>query len=311
MVNYFDLIFISNSVLVTVHRSLMKMNANKKSSLLRVSCFIIVIRSFIYRKANAVSKSITIKNVTLGEGVPVICVPIVSEDARGIVDEAKRLVDLGTKMIEWRADYMPQLQDTNVLRSVLLQLSEICKNSVLLVTIRTTTQGGRAKLDEKAYKKLLNVIATSHTADLLDLEYFFFKNEPTELIEELKKESIGIVTSHHNFQNTPSVTEMESLLVQMEEGGADIVKLSVMPRTKADVFRLMEAVSTFQANEPTPIIAMSMGRLGTISRVSGEFFGSCVTFGTQGVASAPGQIPVDELFNVMAVLHKHGSASEA
>ena len=38
-----------------------------------------------------------------------------------------------------------------------------------------------------------------------------------------------------------------------------------------------------------PVIAMSMGNLGSMSRIAGENFGSSVTFATVGKASAPGQ----------------------
>ena len=38
-----------------------------------------------------------------------------------------------------------------------------------------------------------------------------------------------------------------------------------------------------------PIITMSMASNGMISRLSGEVFGSCLTFGAVGKASAPGQ----------------------
>ena len=39
-----------------------------------------------------------------------------------------------------------------------------------------------------------------------------------------------------------------------------------------------------------PIITMSMAATGVISRVCGEVFGSALTFGAVGKASAPGQI---------------------
>ena len=53
-----------------------------------------------------------------------------------------------------------------------------------------------------------------------------------------------------------------------------------------------------------PVIAMSMGNLGSMSRIAGENFGSAVTFATVGKASAPGQFPVEELRMMMNALHK-------
>ena len=52
------------------------------------------------------------------------------------------------------------------------------------------------------------------------------------------------------------------------------------------------------------LIAISMGNTGSISRISGENFGSCLTFATVGKASAPGQFPVKELRMMMEALHE-------
>ena len=78
----------------------------------------------------------------------------------------------------------------------------------------------------------------------------------------------------------------------MQELGADIVKYAVMPTRERDVLTLLDATLTMKEEHPkTPVITMSMGRLGAISRISGELFGSCLTFATAGNASAPGQLP--------------------
>ena len=48
---------------------------------------------------------------------------------------------------------------------------------------------------------------------------------------------------------------------------------------------------------------MSMSNLGVVSRVCGEIFGSAITFGTVGEASAPGQIPVTSLKEILDLFH--------
>ena len=52
-----------------------------------------------------------------------------------------------------------------------------------------------------------------------------------------------------------------------------------------------------------PVISMSMGWLGSISRISGEFFGSSLTFGAAKHASAPGQLSVNDVNYILKVLH--------
>ena len=83
------------------------------------------------------------------------------------------------------------------------------------------------------------------------------------------------------------------------------MKLAVMPQSMQDVLNLLEETSHFHQEFPDhPLITMSMGPKGCISRISGEFFGSCVTFGAGEKASAPGQLPVDELETMLGILHK-------
>ena len=85
-------------------------------------------------------------------------------------------------------------------------------------------------------------------------------------------------------------------LREMKELGADIGKIAVMPQSERDVLHLMEAMVTMKEQYPDyPIITMSMGKTGVISRISGQVFGSCMTFGAVGKVSAPGQLPMEDL----------------
>ena len=52
-----------------------------------------------------------------------------------------------------------------------------------------------------------------------------------------------------------------------------------------------------------PVVTMSMGGLGAVSRVSGAVFGSALTFATAGGApSAPGQLPVERVRAMLELL---------
>ena len=82
-------------------------------------------------------------------------------------------------------------------------------------------------------------------------------------------------------------------LTKMQNLGADIAKIAVMPKKKEDVKKLLDATWEMQIfHDETPVVTMSMGDMGVISRVCGEFYGSSVTFGCIGQASAPGQLEV-------------------
>ena len=54
-----------------------------------------------------------------------------------------------------------------------------------------------------------------------------------------------------------------------------------------------------------PMITISMGQLGLLSRLTGQIFGSCITFASMGEASAPGQIDAEELKEALAFIDKY------
>ena len=93
------------------------------------------------------------------------------------------------------------------------------------------------------------------------------------------------------------------LLEQMKHSNADIVKLAMMPQDAEDVLRLLAETNRFHQRYPEQLlITMAMGKIGAVSRVSGEIFGSCVTFGAGKNASAPGQIKMEKLEEILEVL---------
>ena len=90
----------------------------------------------------------------------------------------------------------------------------------------------------------------------------------------------------------------------MQEYRADIPKIAVMPKSVADVITLLDATHTMKTQyADRPLITMSMGGKGVISRLAGEVFGSAFTFGAGKEASAPGQIQVADLRMVLEILH--------
>ena len=114
-----------------------------------------------------------------------------------------------------------------------------------------------------------------------------------------------VVASNHDFHKTPAQEEIVSRLCKMQELGADIPKIAVMPQNKKDVLTLLSASREMsEEHADRPIITMSMAGTGVISRLCGEVFGSALTFGAAGKASAPGQMGVEDLKTVLELLHK-------
>lgn len=247
---------------------------------------------------------LVIKGKEIGNGKPLVCVPVMEKTQPRIVDEVKRLVDDGCEMVEWRVDAFEAIDSLNAVRDVLGELGKIMGDTILVFTFRSKNQGGLLELPKDKLFDLHQVAAESKVVDFIDVEHFESKQILIE-IHKLQKMGAHIISSHHDFNQTPSQDVIMMLLEQMGATGTDVVKLAVMPQSKEDVLTLLQATANFHEEYPNrPLITMSMGKLGAISRIAGETFGSCVTFGAAQVASAPGQLPYKELEHMLEVLHE-------
>jgi 3-dehydroquinate dehydratase-1 len=249
------------------------------------------------------SEQLCIKGRTIGEGKPLVCVPIMEGTREAILAKAGEMAASQVEMIEWRVDAFEQADDLNAIREVLEGLGPIVKDTILVYTFRSKNQGGLRSLPQDKIYDIHELAAENQVVDFVDVEFFEAKNAPRE-IRKLQERGVHVIASHHDFEQTPGADVMEMLLDRMRGSGAAVVKLAVMPQDAEDVITLLQETSRFHRNFPeTPIITMSMGPLGCISRVAGETFGSCVTFGAFDKASAPGQLPVEKLGDVLAILH--------
>lgn len=248
------------------------------------------------------------KGIIFGEAKPVVCVPVIEKTGAAILARARELADRGIPMMEWRMDWYEGADDPDRVAALLRKMAKAAGRILLLCTYRTRAQGGEGSLKPDAYRQLNLAAAESGAADLVDLE-FFQVQDPARQIQELQEKGVWVVCSNHNFQNTPSLKEMEEQLIRMAQAGGDFAKLAVMPRQGEDVLRLMEAVLSVKRQLPgSHIIAMSMGEIGAVSRVLGGWYGSEVTFASCGASSAPGQLPFGEVTELLEGLKLCGRA---
>jgi 3-dehydroquinate dehydratase-1 len=77
-----------------------------------------------------------------------------------------------------------------------------------------------------------------------------------------------------------------------------------MPRDRGDVLTLLAATSQADAKARIPLISMSMGPLGSVTRMIGGIFGSSLSFAVGEGSSAPGQIPIADLNAVYDVIRR-------
>ena len=152
--------------------------------------------------------------------------------------------------------------------------------------------------------------AKGKKADLVDVEIMSNSEEKKKLVAELQKEGVKVIASSHDFHKTDSQEILLNRFREMEKSGADILKMAVMPHGFEDVAAIMEATNVMRQECEKPLVSMAMGSIGSITRISGENFGSGITFGTVGAASAPGQFPIGELRSLLDALHEKNEEDE-
>ena len=145
------------------------------------------------------------------------------------------------------------------------------------------------------YYELNDRAARSGYVDLVDVEAFREEERTSEEIRKLQSAGVHVIASFHNFDRTPDREELIRRLTRMQEMGADVAKIAVMPQSREDVMTLMEATMEADHSLDIPVVTMSMGRLGVLSRLAGTLTGSAMTFASVGEASAPGQIPIEQM----------------
>lgn len=250
------------------------------------------------------TKPIQIKNIILGQGMPKICVPLTAQTAEELFSQAEASVAAGADLVEWRADFFEELEQEVKTAETLELLSDIVGQVPLLFTIRTKKEGGNREISTDDYVNYNLLAARTGYADLVDVEAFDNEEEKKKLISEIRKLGVKVIASTHDFQKTGSRETLLSRFQEMDASGADILKMAVMPKDFEDVAAIMQATNEMTKLTDRPLISMAMGDTGSMSRISGENFGSCVTFGTVGKASAPGQFPIKELRMMMEALHR-------
>ncbi|MFF5513277.1 type I 3-dehydroquinate dehydratase [Staphylococcus capitis] len=199
-------------------------------------------------------------------------------------------------IVELRIDQWENFVIKNV-DTVIQQLRGLNLDFKILVTYRTSNQGGKGNVEETTYIDILKLLIEYAQFELLDIEWSGAINtdQYAQLITDAQEKNLNVVLSHHNFEETPSLEEIKFIYYKMQKLAPQYLKLAVMPNNKEDVLHLLEAMSVTSDNTPYKVIGISMSHLGLVSRVAQGVFGGSISYGCLGEPQAPGQIHVKAL----------------
>ncbi len=219
--------------------------------------------------------------------IPAVCVSIMGKSAKEISENLANAKLARPDCLEFRADTLKSLSEAEISAPMIGKGSG---GLPIILTIRSKKEGGLASLSDEEYTGFLVKAAKENWADLIDVECIDKTYDVKKLISDIHEAGAGVIGSYHDFDKTPSVEKMVEILTAEASLGADVIKAAFMPQSKTDVLHLMEATIIAKENTGKSVVTMAMGDIGRISRLTGGFTGSCITFGAAAKASAPGQI---------------------
>ena len=247
---------------------------------------------------------VTVRNLTIGEGKPKICVLVMGKNKTEVLEAAKKAVESKADLIEWRADSLTEGEfDEDFHNEILAKMREIIGEMPIIYTFRTLIEGGK-EIENEKYKDLILSVANAGITDIIDVEIFSFKLKARDIIDEIHSfTNVKVIGSYHDFEGTPDTAELVYRLSVIDNCNADILKIATMPHKKKDVMRIMTAtILTYTRPNPKPIISIAMGNMGRVTRLLGGFTGSAITFASIGRSSAPGQMDIEEVREILTKL---------
>lgn len=240
-----------------------------------------------------------------GGALPLICTPLVGRTAEAVLAELTAVLPKKPDLIEWRVDFFEGIGDTAMVINTARALKARAGETPILFTRRSTLEGGESiALAEADVVKLYEAVCAARCVDMVDYEMCHDAAHFARVRQASRAAEILMVASYHNFKATPDAATLVDKFREAERLGGDVAKLAVMPQGPQDVLTLLSATHTARQTVGLPLISMSMGPYGSLSRMVGWVYGSTVTFAVGKSSSAPGQLPIEELRSVLATVRK-------
>ena len=206
-----------------------------------------------------------------------IAIPILQKNKDKVIDVAKDCISKGADILEFRIDGLknPQIEDIKYI------IEEI--NFPMIATNRISSEGGYFKGSEEERCNIL--LECADLVDYVDIEL----QSNDKYIKNIKDTGVKTIVSYHDFEKTPEIDEIYYIVEKEQELG-DIAKVAFMPQDLEDTLKILTILSHFD-----DVIAISMGELGSYTRVMTSKFNSPITFAVGRDVTAPGQIDIETM----------------
>lgn len=206
-----------------------------------------------------------------------IAIPIFQKDCKDVIEVARDCIDKGADVLEFRIDALKN-PDVGEIRNTIKEI-----DFPIIATNRINTEGGSFKGTEEERIDIL--YQCTDLVDYVDIEL----QCDDEYINKIHDTGVKTIVSYHDFEKTPDLNEI-LYIVEKEQELGDIAKVAFMPQDLEDTLTILAVLSHCRDT-----IAISMGDLGSYTRVMASKFDSPITFAAGRDATAPGQIDIETM----------------
>jgi len=223
-----------------------------------------------------------------------ICVSLGASDVNSLKNLVNDSLSSNADFIEVRFDYFDKSKMNEALEVVLDHKERA------VFTCRAPNEGGKYAGIEADRVTTLRRLAAFRPM-LLDVEYNTM-NANEDLMDQFTALNCDTLVSWHNFDQTPSIEELDRLLNKMKEYSSN-VKIVTMASNVNDNLRVLKLYEVAKGTK-TNLITFCMGEYGILSRVLCTYAGAPFTYASLTDAIAPGQLTVKQMRSIYDKLEK-------
>lgn len=214
-------------------------------------------------------------------GAPLIAVSFADHESERAAAEAR---SLGVDVAELRIDRFSRTDVDHVLDQV-----RAFDGLPVLATVRSAAEGGGWTGSEAERLEVFRAVAP--LVDAVDVE-LSSSGILADVIAAAHAHDALAIVSYHNFDLTPEHDYLTDVARAAKEAGADIVKISTMANSGADLKVLASLL--VNADDDSDLIVIAMGEIGTASRIFFPALGSRLTYTFTGHQPTSGQLDYAE-----------------
>jgi 3-dehydroquinate dehydratase-1 len=211
------------------------------------------------------------------------CLPIIATS----VHEIESVIGINIYMYQYFEiwiDYIEHFQT-----SQLVNLAKLYPGRLIVVFRRKLLE--RPLLDTEIHKQILAKLSLYDC--YIDLDIFDQQSELAQIKGTHMETSV--ICSYHNYENTPSMTELSNIIASMMQYEPQIYKISCHCQNEQSALRLLELLLDLKVQK-LKYIVLGMGDYGSITRLYGPLWGNHLNFLAlrPGMESANGQLSIDQ-----------------